>query len=110
MPRFRKKTPEFTAYQLVGNAGETMTVLNWVASHGYPWLVGDATKPETLHPNGGKPGDPGMYIEPANGEVVILNGRTSQHATYGDWIAIDADDKVSVHKTVYFDATYEEVG
>ena len=50
MPKFRKKPVVIEARQLVGPAGETMRVAEWVRENGYPWLLGDATRPETLTP------------------------------------------------------------
>lgn len=109
MPTVRKKTANCDGHQLVGNAGETMAVIEWVRRQGYPWLLGDANHPETLAPEGGKAGDPGIYIEPSSGELVIHTGRESFHAAYTDWIINYPGVGLRVVKQVYFDDMWEVV-
>lgn len=105
----RKKEAICEAHQLSGNAGETIAVCEWVARQGYPWLLGDANRPETLAPKGGRPGDPGIYIDPASGDLVLHTGKTSAHAGYGDWIVKHPVHGIQVHKQVFFDAMFEIV-
>lgn len=50
MTKYRKKRTnvEIEAMQLIGTAGDTAQVLDWMAANLYPMLVGDYTSPETL--------------------------------------------------------------
>lgn len=110
MPKFRKKPVVIEARQLVGPAGETMRVAEWVRENGYPWLLGDATRPETLTPET-TPAIPGagLWIDPATGELVIRTLEGDMRATYGDWIIKGVQGEFYPCKPDIFDATYEQV-
>lgn len=109
MAIYRKKPVEIQARQLIGNAGETMQVAEWVAANEYPWLFGNALKPETLTlENGSKP-EKGIYIDPATGELVIRTLEGDMRATHGDWIIRGVQGEMYPCKPDIFEATYEPV-
>ena len=110
MPKFRKKPVVIEARQLVGPAGETMRVAEWVRENGYPWLLGDATRPETLTPET-TPAIPGagLWIDPATGELVIRTLEGDMRATHGDWIIKGVQDEFYPCKPSVFESTYEPV-
>lgn len=105
----RRKGELYQARQLIGNSEQTAEVTEWITQHGFPWLLGDATKPNTLAPKGGKPGDPGIYIDPEFGEIVFHLGNESQRAGWTDWILLKHDGTIQVYKKVFFDAQFEVV-
>lgn len=109
MPMFRRNLITIEARQLVGNAAETIDVINWVRNTGgYPWLLGDATNPETLIPEGGDmPGGEGVYLDPATGELVIHTFVSNKRATYGDWILCDDLGVFDTMSDADFKATYD---
>lgn len=88
---FRKKPVVIEARQLVGTAGETFAVASWVSDNGYPWLIGDATRPDTLRPEFGEDASRGVYIRPADGALMIRTPDGDMAAVYGDWIVRWAD-------------------
>lgn len=86
---------EVHAMRLIGNGARTMAVCNWLVESGYPWLIGNALKPETLKPHGGKSGDQGIYLDPSTGSLCIVEPseipQWRHQAKYGDWVFILAD-------------------
>lgn len=109
MSMYRKRPVVIEARQLVGEAGETMRVFEWVEGGGYPWLLGNALDPATLAPQSGTAGDPGIYIDPATGELVIRTLEGDMRATYGDWIIRGVQGEFYPCKPDIFAATYEPV-
>lgn len=107
--QFRKKPVQIEAQQLVGSASDTMQVAEWVTSNGYPWLLGNALKPSGLAPEDGKPGDPGVYIDPDTGELIIRTLEGDMRASYGDWIIRGVKGEFYPCKPDIFEATYEPV-
>ena len=109
--KYRKKPVEIEAMQIAGSAGEQMQVCDWVRDNGYPWLLGNAMYPMTLIPEGGgEPGDPGIYIDPATGELVIRTLEGDMRASYGDYIIRGVQGEFYPCKPDIFEATYEPVG
>ena len=108
MPMFRRNLITVEARQMAGNAAETMDVVNWIRNRGeYPWLMGNATRPETLIPEGSdEVGGEGVYIDPATGELVIHAKEKDTRVTYGDWVICDNENKFEVMNDVDFRATY----
>jgi len=107
MSMFRKKPVVIEARQIVGDAVDAMKVCEWVEGAGYPWLLGNALEPATLPPQSGNPGDPGIYIDPATGELVIRTLEGDMRATYGDWIIKGVQGEFYPCKPDIFTATYE---
>lgn len=106
---FRKKPVVIEARQLVGVAGETFDVMLWVSDNGYPWLIGDATRPDTLRPEFGEDTGKGIYIRPADGAFMIRTLEGDMAADYGDWIIRGVHGEFYPCKPHIFEETYEEV-
>ena len=89
--KFKKRPVVIEAMQLIGAAGDTAQVLDWLAANRYPMLVGDYTKPETLSyhdqvPEDDSRPDKGLYIDPATGDLMIRTLEGDMRATFGDWV------------------------
>lgn len=110
MTAFRKKPVVIEARQMTGSAAEVMTVCEWVVSKGYPWLLGDATRPETLAAAGSEPGGAGVYIDPGTGEFVIRTLEGDMRVTWGDWVIRGVHGEFYPCKPDIFAETYEPVG
>ena len=108
MALYRYNLRIIEARQLKGTATETMDVINWVRNRGgYHWLVGNATEPATLVPEGGgNPGDEGVYLDPVDGSFVIHTAEKDMRAKYGDYILCDDEDKFELWEPADFEATY----
>ena len=104
---YRKKPVEIEARQITGNAGESMQVAEWVVANGYPWLLGNALKPETLVLEDGSKPEKGLYIDPATGELVIRTLEGDMRATHGDWIIKGVSNEMYPCKPDIFEMTYE---
>ena len=112
--KYRKK-PVVEVMQLIGAAGDTAQVLDWLAANLYPMLVGDYTKPETLRYHDQVPGDDsrpdtGFYIDPATGDLMIRTLEGDMRATYGDWIIRGVQGELYPCKPDIFALTYERMG
>jgi len=96
------------AMQLTGRPVETMHVCEWIRDSGYPWLLGNATQPETLVPEGGgKAGDPGIYLDPATGELVVRMRDHDERGKYGEWWLHFPDGSFRAYSPEFFAAMYE---
>ena len=89
--RYTKKPIVIEAMRFVGEASETQQVLDWLADNLYPMLVGDYADPETLryHDQDEKDfsrPDKGVYIDPANGDIIIRTLEGDMRARYGYYI------------------------
>lgn len=112
MPYFTKRPVTIEAFQMIGQAGETMAVAQWIHDNGYPWLLGNALEPDTLIPEGdpdGQPGDSGIYIDPATGQLVIRTLEGDMRVSYGDWVIKGVKGEFYPCKPDIFVETYEEV-
>lgn len=109
---YRKRPVEVQAMRLVGSAGNTEWVTSWMNHEGYPWLVGDYTKPETLKlpdqlsDDDSKP-EKGIYIDPANGSLMIRTLEGDMRAAYGDWIIRGVEGEFYPCRDDIFIRTYE---
>ena len=113
--KYRKKPVEIEAMQLVGTAGDTAQVLDWMAANRYPMLVGDYTRPETLRyhdqwPEDNSRPDKGTYIDPATGDFMIRTLEGDMRATYGDYIIKGVQGEFYPCRDDIFEDTYERVG
>lgn len=111
---YRKKPVEIEAMRLIGSAGHTAKVTYWMEINGYPWLIGDATRPETLRYHDQAEGDDskpnkGLYIDPANGDFMIRTLEGDMRATYGDYIIRGVAGEFYPCKPDIFEQTYEEI-
>ena len=114
-PLTYRKKPVVEAMQLIGAAGDTAQVLDWLAANLYPMLVGDYTKPETLRyhdqvPEDDSRPDKGTYIDPATGDLMIRTLEGDMRATYGDYLIRGVQGEFYPCKPDIFDATYERMG
>ena len=96
------------ARQLIGNAAQTMDVINWVRNEGYPWLIGNALEPETLVPEDGANVGKGVYIDPAEGDLFIRSSDGSRRASYNDWIILNPEGKFDIMHPIEFASMYTE--
>lgn len=113
--KFRKKPVKIEAMQLTGSAGESIRVAEWMEANGYPWLIGDATEPETLRYRDQAEGDDakpdkGIYIDPATGNLMIRTLEGDMRAEYGDWIIKGVAGEFYPCKPDIFEQTYEQDG
>ena len=113
--KFQKKPVAIEAMQLIGTAGDTAQVLDWMAANRYPMLVGDYTKPETLRyhdqaPENDLRPDSGLYIDPATGDFMIRTLEGDMRVSYGDWIIRGIRGEFYPCKPDIFESTYERVG
>lgn len=111
---YRKKPVEIEVMRLIGSAGDTLQVGHWMEINGYPWLVGDATRPETLrYPDQAEDDDTkpnkGLYIDPATGDFMIRTLEGDMRATYGDYIIRGVSGEFYPCKPDIFTQTYEAV-
>ena len=112
--KYRKKHVIIEAMQLIGAAGDTAQVLDWLAANLYPMLVGDYTNPEPLRyhdqvPKDDSRPDKGCYIDPATGTLMIRTLEGDMRVSYGDWIIRGVRGEFYPCKPDIFEATYEEV-
>lgn len=111
---YRKKPVEIQAMRLIGNGGETARVTDWMEANLYPFLVGDYTQPDTLRyhdqitADDSRP-DKGIYIDPANGNLMIRTLEGDMRAEYGDWIIRGVQGEFYPCKPDIFERTYEPV-
>ena len=115
MKKYQKKPVVIEAMQLIGAAGDTAQVLDWMAANLYPMFVGDYTRPETLRyhdqvPEDDSRPDKGFYIDPATGDLMIRTLEGDMRATYGDWVIRGVAGEFYPCKPDIFAQTYEEVG
>lgn len=109
MPMFRKNLVIVEARPLVGTAVETMDVVDWIRNTGgYPWLIRNANEPDTLVREDGQDGLRGVYIDPADGNLVICTSDDYRtRAGYGDYIICKDGDKFEVMPPDKFLFEYE---
>ena len=106
---YRKKPVAVEAMQLIGDPPEIMEVCDWIVDNGYPWLLGNANEPSTLVPEGGTVDDPGIYIEPATGLLVIRTLEGDMRASLKDYIIKGVKGEMYPCKPDIFEATYEKM-
>ena len=109
MAMFRNNLIIIEARPLIGTATETMDVVDWVRNTGgYPWLLGNANEPDTLAREDGQHGLKGVYLDPADGSVVIRNeDGSTMRASYGYYILCKNGDEFETMEAADFLATYE---
>lgn len=89
--KYQKRPVTIEAMQITGSAGNIHnTVIPWMIDNGYPWLLGNALEPDTLRPEGQTIEDPvpdrGIYIDPADGALMVRTLEGDMRATTGDYI------------------------
>ena len=110
--KYRKKPVVIEAAQLTGSDTECMEVANWVVDNGYPWLVGNALEPETLRERGHEDDEDqptaGLWIDPADGALMIRTLEGDMRASHGDWIIRGVHGEFYPCKPDIFAKTYKE--
>lgn len=111
--KFRKKPVTIEARQMGRDLSprESMAVCQWVEEHGYPWLYGDATKPDELRvenlDGSTDLAKQGIYIDPADGMLVIRTLEGDMKVSLDDWIIRGVQGEFYPCKPDIFAATYE---
>lgn len=106
MPFFSKIPVTIEARRLYGTPVEARAVCDWVADNGYEWLRGDATDPESLVDSSGEKAEKGIYIDPADGALMIRTLEGDMKASLGDWIIKGVQGEFYPCKSDIFDKTY----
>lgn len=109
---FRKKPVEIEAMEFGPAATDAHALTGWMEGHDYPFLVGNATEPETLRYPGDESGirpEQGIYIDPATGDLMIRTLEGDMRATPGDWIIRGVQGEFYPCKPDIFEATYDRV-
>lgn len=75
---------------------------------GYPWLVGNALQPHTLHQSGAHgAATKGIWIDPADGALMIRTLEGDMKVSLGDYIIRGVQGEVYPIKDSIFRETYE---
>lgn len=112
--KFRKKPVEIEAMEFGPTAPDAHTLSVWMEENLYPFLIGNATEPETLrYPDqvdgdNSRP-DKGHYINPATGLLMIRTMEGDMTASVGDYVIRGVQGEFYPCKPDIFAATYEEV-
>jgi len=110
----RKKPIEIEARQWIGSPANAHSITSWMEDNLYPFLIGNATEPETLrYPDqvegdNSKP-DKGIYIDPATGDLMIRTLEGDMRVSWGDWVIRGVSGEFYPCKPDIFDKTYEEI-
>lgn len=111
--KYRKKPVEIEAAQLSGGNSRCMEVAEWVAGNGYPWLVGNALEPDALRERGHESDEEkptaGLWIDPADGALMIRTLEGDMKASFGDFIIRGVNGEFYPCKPDIFAKTYEAV-
>lgn len=77
---------------------------------GYPWLVGNALTPHTLHQTGAHgAATKGIWIDPADGALMVRTLEGDMKVSLGDYIIRGVQGEVYPCKPDIFTATYEKL-
>ena len=111
---FRKKPVTIEAMRLTGTTADCHAVMSWMEANLYPFLVGDALKPETLRYRDQTPADDstpdkGIWIDPANGDLMVRTLEGDMRAPYGHWIIRGVQGEFYAIEDSIFRETYEAV-
>lgn len=111
---FRKKPVEVQAMRAEADNVKLHTLMSWMAENRYPFLIGNATKPEELRYPDQVPGDhtrpdKGHYINPTTGMLMIRTLEGDMSVALGDWVIRGVSGEFYPCKPDIFTATYEEI-
>ena len=110
--RYRKRPVTIEAARFPSAAVEAHSVTAWLNDNGYPWLIGNALHPETLRytrgENDNEVPERGLYIDPADGFLVIRTLEGDMKVTPGDYIIRGVAGEFYPCKPDVFAETYEE--
>ena len=110
--RYRKRPVTVDAVQFPATASAANAVTSWLNDNGYPWLIGDATQPQTLrytrNPDDNNTPDRGIYINPDDGSLMIRTLEGDMKVTPGDYIIRGVQGEFYPCRDDIFEQTYEE--
>lgn len=91
-----------------------MEIIHWMGQNLYPFLRGDATKPETLRYPDQVEGDDsrpdkGCYINPETGMLVIRTLEGDMHVSPGDYVVKGTQGEFYPVKPDIFENIHEKV-
>ena len=109
--QYRKKPVTIEAMRLTGNI---RAVICWMEANDYPLLVGNTLEPETLRrpdqaDDDTSTPDKGIWINPANGNLMIRTLEGDMRARVWDWIIRGVQGECYACAPDIFAATYERV-
>lgn len=110
--QYRKKPVVIEAMRLDGTPADCHAVMCWMEKNLYPFLVGNALEPATLRYPDQVDGDDsvpdkGIFIDPANGDLMIRTLEGDMRAPYGHWIIRGVQGEFYPCDPDIFAATYE---
>ena len=109
--KYRKRPVVIEAMEFTG---KSMQIIEWLEANRYPFLIGNALEPETLRypdqveSDDSRP-DKGIYIDPANGNLMIRTLEGDMRAVPGDFVIRGVQGEFYPCKSDIFAATYERV-
>lgn len=111
---FRKKPVTIEAMRHGDTAPDAHAVSSWMEANLYPFLVGNATEPDTLRYHDQAEGDDsrpdkGHYIDPATGLLKIRTLEGDMTVEVGDYVIRGVYGEFYPCKPDIFEATYEAV-
>jgi len=106
---FRKKPVAIQAIQVIDSESFSAAA-EWMTENGYPWLVGDATDPSSLYVKGrkGMPVETGIWIDPADGALMIRTLEGDMRVTTGDHVIQGVHGEFYPCKPHIFADTYDD--
>ena len=111
--KYRKKPVVIEAMEFAGTPLHLHALTEWIESNRYPFLIGNALEPETLRypdqieSDDSRP-DKGIYIDPANGNLMIRTLEGDMRTVPGDFIIRGVQGEFYPCKPDIFAATYEQ--
>ena len=108
--RYRKRPVVIEAMEFTG---KSMQIIEWLEANRYPFLIGNVLEPDTLrYPDqveidDSRP-DKGIYIDPANGNLMIRTLEGDMRTVPGDYIIRGVQGEFYPCKSDIFAATYEQ--
>ena len=101
---YRNKNLDILAIAYPKGTKEAFDVADWLAINGYPWVIGDATDPDSLRSS--QDSEDGIFIDPASGYLVLRSGGDDRMVCPGDYIVIGDGFAYPLRKEI-FEELYE---
>ena len=111
--KYTKRPVTIDAMEFPGEGNSPWNLTSWLNNNRYVWLVGDATRPETLRYHDQSPlddsrPDKGIYINPATGALVIRTLEGDMQVSPGDFVIKGVENEFYAVKPDIFHKTYEK--
>lgn len=87
-----------------GGVALAMQVAAWMEENGYPWLTGNALEPSTL--KGANADGGGIWIDPADGHLMIRTLEGDMKVSLGDWVIRGVAGEFYPCRPEIFEKTY----